>query len=170
MCNQLNRREVSRSWIIGTIFILFALLLNGCTNHNKVIQEEVYSNNDRLVGQADTFSYSDRKQIKQTTEQLSLEFAIFTGVNTMWKISTDEEMELELQINQQLDDGDFKTILVSQGQEVSILCEGDQSQTTSIQLQPNKEYRIKIVGSQAKGNIDITLKPQQGVHIEAVGK
>lgn len=149
--------------------MLVILLLNGCTNNN-VIQEEVYSNNDRLARQADTFSYSDSKKIQQSTEQLSLEFAIFTGVNTMWKISTDEEMELELQINQNLDSGEFKTIVVSQDKEVSVLCEGNQSQMSSIQLQPNKEYRIKIVGSQAKGNVDITLKPQQGVHIEAVGK
>ncbi|MNJ40122.1 hypothetical protein D3C77_350080 [compost metagenome] len=166
----MSKRDVSVSWIRGIILMIVVLLLNGCINNNKVIQEEVYSNNDRLVEQADTFSYTDSKEIKQSSEQLSLEFATFTGVNTMWKITADEEKELELQINQHIDEGEFKTIVVGQEQEVSILCEGDRSQTTSIKLQPNEEYRIKIVGSQAKGKIDINLKPQNGVHLDGVGQ
>lgn len=132
------------SWIIATTALLTIALFSGCTDRRAVIQEEVYTNQDRLIQRGDTFSYTDTKEIYQTKE-------------------------LELDINQQLDSGQFKTIIVSE-QSLRVLSEGSDNGVSSIMLEPDKEYRIKIVGSQAIGNIDMTLLAPNGVDLQDVGQ
>lgn len=153
-------------------FILLALFVSGCTfNSTKVVQEDVYTNNDRLVQQSNTFTYTNTAKKSITDKKLSLEFSTFTGVDTFWIISSDTEQELKIDIDQQVNAGKFKTIVVSDDKEIheiNVLSEGSQAKTASIALKPTTEYRIKIVGSKAKGNIKMELSSEHDIHLTAL--
>ncbi|MBP1903539.1 hypothetical protein J2Z32_000151 [Paenibacillus turicensis] len=151
-------------------FILLALfIISGCTfNSTKVVQEEVYNNDDRLVQQSNTYTYTNTAKKSITDKKLSVEFSTFTGVDTFWIISSDIEQELKINIDQQIKGGKFKTIIVSADNkttEINVLSEGSQAKTTSITLKPTTEYRIKIVGSKAKGNIKMELSSEHDIHL-----
>lgn len=158
--------------IISGCILLSLFTLSGCTfNSTKVVQEDVYTNNDRLVQQSDTFSYSNSEKKSRSEKELSLEFIMFSGVNTLWEVSSDTEQELKIDIDQQISDGKFKIIVVSHDNEnnkINVLSEGSQAETASITLKPTTEYRIKIVGSKAKGNIKMELSSEQDVHLTAL--
>lgn len=154
-------------------FILLSLfIISGCTfRSTKVVQEDVYTNNDRLMQQSDTFSYSNSSKNSRSEKELSLEFIRFSGVNTLWVVSSDTEQELKIDIDQQISDGKFKTIVVSHDNEnnkINVMSEGSQAKTASITLKPSTEYRIKIVGSKAKGNIKMELSSENDIHLTAL--
>jgi outer membrane lipoprotein-sorting protein len=155
-------------------FILLSLfIISGCTfRSTKVVQEDVYTNNDRLMQQSDTFSYSNSSKNSRLEKELSLEFIMFSGVNTLWVVSSDTEQELKIDIDQQISDGKFKTIVVSDDKktrEINVLNEGSsQGMSASISIKPNTKYYIKIVGSQAKGNIKMELSSENDIHLTAL--
>lgn len=154
-------------------FILLSLfIISGCTfRSTKVVQEDVYTNNDRLMQQSDMFSYSNSSKNSRSEKELSLEFIRFSGVNTLWVVSSDTEQELKIDIDQQISDGKFKTIVVSHDNEnnkINVMSEGSQAKTASITLKPSTEYRIKIVGSKAKGNIKMELSSEHDIHFTSL--
>lgn len=164
------KNTIGRRVVFG--FILLSLfIISGCRfNSTKVVQEDVYTNNDRLVQQSDTFSYTNSAKKSRSEKELSLEFNTFTGVNTLWMVSSDTEQELKIDIDQQINDGKFKTIVVSddkETREINVLNEGSQAKSASISIEPNTEYYIKIVGSQAKGNIKMELSSEHDIHLIA---
>jgi hypothetical protein len=86
-------------------------------------------------------------------------------------VSSDTEQELKIDIDQQINDGKFKTIVVSDDKEtheINVLNEGSQAKSATISIEPNKEYYIKIVGSQAKGNIKMELSSEHNIHLTAL--
>lgn len=154
--------------IISGCILLSLFTLSGC---NNAVQEDVYTNNDRLVQQSNTFTYTNTAKKSITDKKLSLEFSTFTGVDTFWIISSDIDQELKVDIDQQVNAGKFKTIMVSddnETREINVLSEGSQTKTASITLKPTTEYRIKIVGSKAKGNIKMELSSEQDIHLTAL--
>lgn len=165
------KNPIGRTIISGCI-LLSLFTLSGCTfNSTKVVQEDVYTNNDRLVQQSNTFTYTNTAKKSITDKKLSLEFGTFTGVDTFWIIGSDIEQELKINIDQQVNAGKFKTIVVrddNKTREINVLSEGSQAKTASITLKPTTEYRIKIVGSKAKGNIKMELSSEQDVHLTAL--
>lgn len=163
-----NKNTIGCKIIFG--FILISLFVSGCDLNNNMVQEEVYTNNDRLAQQANTFTYTNTAKKSITDKKVSLKFSTFTGVDTFWIISSDTEQELIINLDQQVNAGKFKTIVVSYDNEnskINVLSEGSQAKAASITLMPTTEYRIKIVGSKAKGNIEMELSSEHDIDVTA---
>lgn len=143
--------------IILSLSILITLA--GCSGISSK-QKEIYTNNGQIAEKADTHSYSNRignKGATGSSNQVNLEFSKFYGTDTLWRIESGGKDELELNYNFKISNGRFKAVLITPKEEVLDLFEGTDEGVKIVDVDEG-EYRLKIVGQDAKGKIQIEIK------------
>lgn len=148
--------------IILSLSIL--IILAGCSGvSNK--QKGIYTNNKQIAEEADTHTYSNRVGNKDSTEninQVNLEFSKFYGTDTLWSIESSGKDELEINYSLNISRGRFKAVLITPKEEVVDLFEGTDEGVKIVDVDEGK-YRLKIVGQDAKGKIQIEIKENTNI-------
>ncbi len=135
---------MKKHFILLNLFLVTLLL--GCTN--VAIQKNVFDKEDEIIKQGDSYSYYSRLgTVSENTANLN--FKNFYGAETIFTI---EDVEiLNIEISYEVSKGRFKVVLIDPNDEITII-----NESIVINLLEGM-YRIKIVGDDATGNIDMTI-------------
>ena len=151
--------------IISLLCVLIPLA--GCSGASSK-QKNIYTNDEQIAAQGDTYSYLNRiggKDSIEKTNLINLEFNRFYGTDTLWNIVSKGKHELELNYNCEISRGRFKAVLITPTKEVLVLFEGTDVGTKIINLDEGK-HRLKIVGQDAKGKIRIDIPENINIRLE----
>ncbi len=130
--------------------VIISLFLSGCYSP----QGRYYNNDEKVVGESDSYDYSNRKgEIKDN--EVSLEIS-FSGFDTIWTIEAFEDTELKCSYEAEITRGDFKVVLISPDKEITSTIEGGFDDEIVFNLEKGTNI-IKIVGNNAKGSFKIRV-------------
>lgn len=124
------------------LFISLILTLYGCefTAHG-----EIYDDESRWTQSGDTYSFLG---MVETNHDIS--FKRFSGIFTLKRWTVDGEWTIT--INQAMDQGQFRCILVTEDDEIIVLNQGE-----NIISAHEGRYRLRIVANNAKGSLSYTI-------------
>lgn len=127
-------------------------------------QKEMYDNNNYISQGSDSYTYRERVQ-GPDEKNLDLKFQGFTGSDTIWLVQASQPGQISINYEANVTSGRFKIVVVSPEREVSIVAESPRKGSHSFKLTEG-EYRIKMVGEKAQGNIKASLDTGQGIAAE----
>lgn len=154
-------RKIKKA-IIFLSSILLTFSITGCSISEY--QKSIYKDDSKIASQAD--SYSFRNRVGSTSSgKSSVKFGTFYGMDTLWTIEATKETSISLDIDVRVDSGDFKVVLINPDNRVIVIAEGQKSGTQELKLQMGKS-RIKIVGSNAKGEAKLSIKDNNNIKIK----
>lgn len=142
---------------VALLLTILTILL-GCTNYKK-LQDSAFSNDEIIVKDGDSYSYFIKTSSKanKSINEYNFSFKKFSGTDTLYIIKTKESTELALNINLINEAGDLKLVLIDPANNVSTIAIGTQNFKRSYLLNKG-EYRLKLVGSNASGEIMLSIE------------
>lgn len=135
---------------IITVVLLF--LITGCSDVNSY-QKSIFTDEAKISKQGDSYTFISRTG-KMDENTLSLTFKGFYGKQTIWEVNADEDSVVDLNITTIVNGGKFKICLINSIKEVFIISEDTQKENVVLNV-PKGKYHISIVGSNAKGDVDM---------------
>lgn len=136
--------------VIFVIILSLYLLLSQDIEEEK---KEVFENHERIMQEADTY-YFRKRMAENDADRICLEFEKFYGVQTLWVIGVGESSEIALNYRLSVKGGKFKVVLLTPEGELLKVAEQDGEGTFSVPASKG-EYRVKMVGKNADGIIEI---------------
>lgn len=148
------------------ITIIITLLISstfaGCGN--EVIHGSIYDSNRKIAKESDSYSYFKSNGLTKK-EESSQEFVSFYGCETLWILDAKEDTAVNLKFKASIKNGKFKTVLITSDDKVTTIFEQDKDSNSDLKLKKGKN-RIKIVGKDAKGSIELKLKADENVTVQ----
>lgn len=135
------------------IVLALILWLYGC-NSTSFAHENIYEDESKITSSYSQYNYHIRDG-EITKSNISLKFD-FTGIDKLWTITVQEDKEIEILYNADINEGMFKTVLVTPENKISTTLEGNSMAKVLLKLNKGDNI-IKIVGYKAKGTIDINI-------------
>lgn len=128
-------------------------------------QKSIYNDNTKIISQADSYTFlTNNSNINGNTVTES--FNKFTGMVTVYNLKADLESTIKIDFKSTISNGDFKIVLIDPNDNVTDILEQSSSVEQEIAISSG-ESRIKIVGYNAKGNIDLSVSSIDDVKIAA---
>lgn len=152
---------------------LVAVVITGCspvTNHHRIVdyQKNVFDDENKIVVQGDSYTYSTKKG-KCIGNEADLKFASFSGMDTIFKITSDGQNDVVINFEAVITKGDFKVVLITPDDEVINILHGTKKGSETIALKEGTS-RIKLVGKNANGKIRIKIVSEENVYIKTGGE
>jgi len=145
--------KLKSKFLLSLYLFLIILIGSGCgVSQDK---KNIYSNNDIITQEADSFSFKTRKDTGNSKDEVNIKYNGFYGADTIWVIESENDEEIILKYNSNVKSGEFKVVLINPKKEIENILVGSQQGDKTIKLTKGK-YVIKIVGRNAKGEINIT--------------
>jgi len=143
------------------LIILLTVLIGGCGVKER--QKNIYEQNSEISQAGDSYSYSQR--LGEVDEQsLNIAYERFYGTDTIWLLNAEQTGKITINYDLALASGDFKVVLVTPQDEVTVVAEGSGKGEYETQVSPGK-YRVKIVGRNAFGEAAAEIKSADGVQV-----
>lgn len=145
------------------LFVLLVIFnVRGCSNFSSY-QREIFDDNNKIISQSD--SYSFRNRVGRTLgNESNIEFSFFTGMETIWKINASEKEDIRIEYNSSISEGDFKIVLITPENEVINIISQSGEGNKIIQLNKGSS-RFKIIGRDAKGEIEIKIEGGENIKL-----
>lgn len=160
---------MKRKLIIASLLVLILCLVAYWFNPNRTINT-LFDNNAQIAAQGDSSNYVNYSgTMDNTGNRLEVNYGDFNGKDTIWLIDVKKPGEIELNYDSVLKKGNFKTVLVTPKSEVITVFEQSKKGSYKADLKTG-EYRIKIVGKNAGGYINMNLKTADFMQTERADK
>lgn len=135
------------------MIIMLTWSLFGCSIDKE--KADIYDNNKSILQEGDKYSFYHRDG-EADEKHIDIKYNSFYGVQTLWVIQIEQESEIKIDYNSLVKSGNFKVVLVTPEQEITTIAE-QSSKGAFIVAAPKGKYRVKIVGKNAIGNIQVDL-------------
>ncbi|SHE80315.1 hypothetical protein SAMN02745195_01155 [Thermoanaerobacter uzonensis DSM 18761] len=139
-------------------FILLFLVMSifcRCSNISSY-QKEIYNDNAKIINQGDSYTFLNRVgDIKDNN--LKIVYSGFYGMETIWEVESEGKGTVTIKFDSKVDKGKFKLVFITPENKVINVFEQSGKGEKTIQTEKGKS-RIKIVGNNAKGQIEINIK------------
>lgn len=153
------------------LIIVLIVILTGTFLITKLVsfagdyQRSIYNDNSKIVKSADSYTFfTNTSDVNGNT--LTESFNKFTGMVTVYELKADENSKVTIDFKTDISSGDFKIVLIDPKDNVTDILEQSSPIKKEIEI-PSGKSRIKIVGYNAKGNIDLTVSSDNDVKIVA---
>ncbi|GAE91061.1 hypothetical protein [Acetivibrio straminisolvens] len=141
---------------IYLIVVLSALIILGCgCKAGNDYKRSIYNDNSKIAEDADRY-YFKFSSFNPEDKSVSIKFDDFIGMHTIWLVSAAEDGKLTVNYDSEIKEGKFKVVYVSPDKTVTDIFEGENSGSTIIEV-PKGKGKIKIIGLDAEGSVDISL-------------
>lgn len=128
-------------------------------------QKNIYNNSKKIVEQGDSYTYNKRTVNENNNDKIDWKYSGFSGDDTICILKPKEDGEITINYDSKVNHGNFKMVLVSpKKQEIKTIFEGTEEGSETIKLLKD-EYRIKIVGKNAEGEIKFSINENKNIEI-----
>lgn len=149
--------------IMVSLVVLIAMAIAGCSSATSY-QKSVFDDESKIIKEGDSYSYGNR--IGETKEnKADIKFSSFSGMDTIYKITADEENDAIFDFEAIVDKGDFKVVLITPDDEIIDIVNGTGEGNQTVQLKVGTS-RIKLVGKNAKGMIKVNIDTSCNVTVQ----
>lgn len=145
--------------ITGIIGVSVYVVNNYAGNYQK----SIYENNSKIIDKSDSYSYFN--QVRSNIDGTLKSKFKFTGMDTIYNLDTKDGGTISINYNANIVSGKFKLVLINPDDEVTTIVEGTGKGTKKISL-GNGEGRLKLVGKNAKGDIELSIDTKDDIEIE----
>lgn len=156
----------NKALILIPLAVVLSITILGC--QGNAYQKSIYNSDSRIAKDGDSFTFLVSKE-NTTNEESNLEFKGFDGDETIWTINAKEEGTVHIKFKSEIKSGKFKVVLISPDNKVTNIFEEGKDYKDEVKVKKGKN-RIKIVGSNAKGSIDMSLKADKNISVESWSK
>lgn len=125
-------------------------------------QRSIYNDNSKIASKGDSYSFLNRVCTNEDNKT-SLEFT-FTGMDTIWKLETSQDTSVNIEYKSEISSGKFKVVLINPDGEVINILEQSTSGDKDVNL-INGKSRIKIVGNNARGKLQLSISSNKDVKL-----
>lgn len=154
--------------IVLTVIVAGILVTIKLVSFAGDYQKSIYNDNSKIVNSADSYTFlTNTNDINGNT--LTESFNKFTGMVTVYDLKTNEDSTIKVDFKTDISSGNFKIVLIDPNDNVTDILEKSASVNKEIEL-PSGKSRIKIVGYNAKGNINLTVSSDNDVIVVAKNK
>lgn len=144
-----------KTFFIILAVILFSLVIYSFNPKNQF--KDIYTDENKICAEYDSYSFYNRTGTTNNKKNhLEISYKGFDGMQTIWIIQAQKPCKIEMDFDSEVKRGKFKTVLISPEKRVITMFEQTKKGTRSEDLSKG-EYRIKIVGQNAKGHISMTI-------------
>ncbi|HHX69936.1 MAG: hypothetical protein WAO56_12725 [Miniphocaeibacter sp.] len=143
---------------IVLLILLLCFSLVGCK-----FQEEIYDNNEKIAKNVDSTLYFKNLTNKKNNVY-EAEFEKFTGLDTIFTIKSDGDNTIKIKSNINVNNDDFKVVLVNSNKEVITLTEGNFEGEVELPLKSGRN-KVKIVSKGSKGEISLEVEENENISI-----
>lgn len=140
--------------ILFILIIIVSMTIVGCNSTDY--QSSIFDDENEIVKKTNSYTYRSKKGTAED-DKINLEFASFTGKDTVYKIRVDKESKVTFHFDSKIDKGDFKVVVVTPHDKIINVLNGTERGSKEIILEEGTN-RIKFLGRRAKGKIDIDIK------------
>lgn len=151
--------KFNRKFFIFSVVIL-SFILVGCSIHDG--KERMYNNKASIVSDADSFTFVKRSENSTGANDIKIHYGGFSGVDTILEIESKDTQTIGFDFDSSNKDGKFKAVLVTPQKEIQTICEGSKKGKKKVKIDSGK-YFLKIVGSNAKGDFNISYDRNDNV-------
>ena len=127
-------------------------------------RKNIYNNNDKIVQDGDSYTNISRTCTGNSKDEIDIKYSGFYGDDTIFILESKEDGEVTFNFDSTVNSGDFKAVLINPKKEIENILEGTEQGNKTIKLAKGK-YRFKIVGRNAKGEINISINKNNNVVI-----
>ncbi|WP_406242370.1 hypothetical protein ACF3M2_19030 [Tissierella carlieri] len=147
-----------------TLVILIVVTISGCDFANDY-QKGIFDDDIEIIKTDDSFIYLE-KLGKDADNKKIIEFKYFTGMDTIYYITANEDSEITINFESNINKGDFKVVLISPDYEIITILYGNDEVGKTISVKKG-ESRIKIIGKEASGKVGMNIKADENVEIKS---
>ncbi|NCC64052.1 MAG: hypothetical protein EOM15_05305 [Spirochaetia bacterium] len=123
----------------------------------------------RMLEEGDSFFYKNRN-VEVVENQVVLTFKRFSGLETVCTLACEEPQEIGISINAAVNTNLYKLVLINDDrEEVTTLSQGSVTNSQTLTLQSGRN-RIKVVGYDVDGSVQIALTVGQAVVLDLCGE
>jgi len=148
--------------IVVTLVIILCLgIVSGCVETNP--SKTLYNDTSKIAEQADSCTFIESIGTKENGDNiLEIKYYGFYGMKTIWQINAESTGKISIKYDSVVKSGKFKLVLITPKNKVITIFEQSKQGNYDAILQKG-QYRIKIVGKNAKGNIKMEVEPDDSV-------
>lgn len=144
----------------GVSLLIFGLIFFGknifvSLSYTDKTKRDIFDNDDKITSQWDSYSYLYCAGENKDSET-DLAFR-FTGMDTIWKITSENNVDILMKYDSQISHGNFKVVLIDTDGKIINLSEQSMVGEKIVTLKKG-ENRIKIVGKDAKGQFKLKIE------------
>lgn len=143
--------------ILALLLLVFVgnfIVTKGFLNNNK---GKLFYDDSKIIESTDNYSFLIRNGLSMNNET-NLKFN-FSGINSIWSLSANNENELKITYNSKITSGEFKVLLITSEKKIIDILENNSEGVKDLTL-PKGENIIKIVGDNAVGEIQLKLEEE----------
>ncbi|MGL5615028.1 MAG: hypothetical protein ACRDD2_02190 [Sarcina sp.] len=143
--------------ILTTLLLIFLgnfIVTKGFFNNNK---GKLFYDDSKIIESVDNYSFLIRNGLSMNNET-NLKFN-FSGINSIWSLSANNENKLKITYNSKITSGEFKVLLITSEKKIIDILENDSEGIKDLIL-PKGENIIKIVGDNAIGEMQLKLEEE----------
>lgn len=150
-----------KNTLIYIFLVILAISIGTSCNHYQ--KKDIFDNNSRIVREGDSYSYKDRIG-EIDSSSMDLDISGFYGCDTIWYIESNGDNSISLDYNVELIKGRLKLVIISP--ENKIIKSINKTGSYDINLIEGTS-RVKIVGDNAKGTINTSIKYENNIVIKS---
>lgn len=153
---------------IGILFIIIIVIFKDRFIGDKYAsdyQKSIYDDNGKIVDSANSFSYANFTGSEESG-MFKCSFR-FTGVDTFYELKSDEAVSVSINYNMKVSSGNLKLVIINPNNVVTVLQEGTGKEERKIEIIQGVS-RLKIVGNDAIGKLQISVQSQENVKIDCL--
>lgn len=158
-CGKTTMKRTRRIVMLLCSALIFTLISSACGNSS-------YNDRNLILSNEDSYTYQKCVDTGSTDTSLKREFQGFNGKDTIWMLNAAEDTSISIDLSADLSSGKFKVLLVSEDNKITTLLEGDDMQSTSVDLKKGTA-RIILVEDGTSGSCEITLSDISNVSVDS---
>jgi len=140
--------------LTGLAMLLVAFLIFNVIPEKKSSMDKIYDDNEWIAGEGDSYTYLFRVATKINNKS-QMKFNM-SGMETLWEIEASKDNFIDIEYSSKISRGNFKVVLISPDNNLQTVFEGTGEGTIRAEILEGVN-RIKVVGKNAKGSINIIL-------------
>ncbi|MCW3490646.1 hypothetical protein [Dethiobacter alkaliphilus] len=149
------------------LLLVGMVLITGCAgdilNTVTAEQQKIFDNPSRIAERTDSYTYFVRSgSVRGDTADIA--FETFYGMETWWILNSNGDQTVTVDAVLDISDGRFKLVLITEDNKVEEIIGQSQKDSAAITV-PNGRNRIKAVGDNATGSINIKLSDYEDVSV-----
>lgn len=160
--------KVKNKVFVGISIVFLISIVNGCgvivknEKHDNSKKIEEYNDNSKIEQNREDYTFIDRSRSMNSNNKIDCKYSGFSGIWTIWILNVKEDSDVTINYDSKVNSGDCKLVLVKPETDIQNIVEGTGQGNKSTRLTKG-EYRIKSVGKNAEGEINLSINENENI-------
>jgi len=148
------------------LMLLLVFTATGCTEF-EANKAAMYTDEEAIVAEGDSYFTTQYVQSSSSKYVVNCSFGSFSGTRTLWVIRAQEGGTFKVTYDAEITKTDFKLVLIDPDKNLQVIFENSATGEQTFTLSEGK-YVIKLVGSYAQGQLDLSMTDYENITVSNI--